>query len=270
MKTILLHIADEASLSIRLETALAIARPMGGHLRCLQVTPIESYVAMDSLGGVFVMSDLLKAVEEQESALKSRVEQDLSNEDVSFDFRHTTGAVPGAVASYAALADVVISGREAKEVRRGAFAAGLADIVEQSRTPVLVCGDQVFDPFAPAMIAWNGSFEASAALKGAVPLLQKASAVHVVSAADEPDKAGTFPPTLVLEYLSRYGIKAELRTPVIERHRIANALLGEAEAVGAGLLVMGAYGHSRIGEYLLGGVTRTMLAACKLPLLMAR
>jgi len=72
------------------------------------------------------------------------------------------------------------------------------------------------------------------------------------------DKANGFPPTEALRYLSRHGVKAEL-TELARGNSIEETLAAEVARVGAGLLVMGAYSHSRLREFLFGGVTRFML-----------
>jgi hypothetical protein len=70
MKSILLHVQDDDSLDNRLQTALALARGTEGHVRCLHVTPVEAYVAMDTFGGVFVMQDVLKNIKEHDRRLE--------------------------------------------------------------------------------------------------------------------------------------------------------------------------------------------------------
>ena len=86
LKSILLHVQDDATLDSRLETALSLARSSGAHLSCLHVTPIQAYVAFDSFGGVFVMKDVIAKLDEQEAELRARVEQKLGVEDVSWDY----------------------------------------------------------------------------------------------------------------------------------------------------------------------------------------
>lgn len=272
MKNILLHVSDEASLEQRLESALSIARCFGAHLRCLQITPLEAYVAMDGLGGVFVMNDLLSAVADQESSLRSRVEAELAREDVSWDFQHSTGSVAHCIASHAALADLVVSGRVVGDDGRQLGDGTLADVVELSRTPVLVPAGSgaLFDPTAPVLVAWDRSFEAASAIKGSLALLRQASAVHVATVAGNTDEPDGFPGTAVLEYLSRHGIHAELHELSGSERHVADTLVGAAKGVGAATLLAGAYHHSRIGEYWLGGVTRTLLRQCELHLVMGR
>lgn len=270
MKSILCHVADLKSLEPRLESALALARCFGAHLRCLQVTPYEAFVAMDGLGGMFVMHDLMKVVEEQEDEVRARLERELAHEDVSWDVQRATGSVAQAIASYAALSDLVVSGRSPRGSGAELGEGTLSDIVQYSRTPLLVPADgAVIDPAGTALVAWDRSFEAAAAIKGALPLLRMAAAVHVVTIDDQPQEEGRFPATAVLEYLSRHDVHAELHEVRGSRSEAATLLVGTAQEVGATLLVAGAYHHSRIGEYWLGGVTRTLLASCPLSLVMA-
>lgn len=272
MKNLLLHVGDEATLDQRLDSALAVARAFNGHIRCLQVTPLDAYVAMDGLGGMFVMGDLLKAVDQQESTLRSRIEERLSREGVSWDFQHSTGAVAAALSSFAALSDLLVTSRPAPKADRPTPAGNVSDIVENVRTPVLTTArdGSTYDPLAPVVVAWNRSFEAASAIKSTLPLLRQSRAVHVVTVSDPREERPDFPGTLVLEYLSRHSVHAELHDVEAPRSEVTAQLLSTVARTGAGSLVMGAYGHSRLGEFWFGGVTRTMLDDCPVALVTAR
>jgi nucleotide-binding universal stress UspA family protein len=114
-------------------------------------------------------------------------------------------------------------------------------------------------------IAWNGSAEAARAVAFAMPLVESASAVHILTAgAAEPD-----PSAELAEYLEWRGIGCERRTVSADGEAVGAALLGAAAGAGADLLVMGGYGRSRLRELVLGGVTRHVLAQAELPVLMA-
>ena len=270
MKTILLHVQEESSLEAPLQAALSIARCCNAHLSCLQVTPIEAYVAFDSFGGLFVMSDVLNAITERESDLRRLFEAALSHEDVSWDYAHVTGHVANSVISHAALADVIVTGRSPSDHRH--YQAGLAllgDLLHRSRTPLLIPGDGTvpYDPAAPVLIAWDGSYEAANAVRTSLSLLAKASDVRVITVDERADKPDSFPSTRLVEFLSRHGVHAELRCTAMQHDMVATALLGEAQDFGASTLVLGSYSHSRIGEYLFGGVTRTLLSSSPVALL---
>ncbi|URD61365.1 universal stress protein [Sphingomonas sp. KRR8] len=272
MKTILCHISDEASIDQRVQSALAVARCFGGHVRFLQIMPYDAFVAADGFGGIYVLNDLIKAVEEQQEATSDRLEREMAREDVSWDVKRATGSIAHTIASYAALADLVVTGRVPRGTPDAISSGNLPDIVQKTRTPVLVpaADSKVIDPTAPALIAWDRSFEAAAAIKQALPLLRMASAVHVATVSNEPHEPGSFPATAVLEYLSRHGVHAELREVRRGGDDPALLLVGTAHDVGARLVVAGAYHHNRIGEFWMGGVTRTLLGDCPLSLLLAR
>lgn len=128
------------------------------------------------------------------------------------------------------------------------------------------------------MIAWDGSIEAANAVRASLGLLRLASEVRVVTVPEErasEDGRKEFPPTRVLEYLSRQQIHAELTVEAApggssDHERVSGMIVASARAAGAAYLVMGGYSHTRVGEYFFGGVTRTLLKECPLPLVIAR
>lgn len=275
VKSILLHIQNDEALDQALETALALARACGAHLTCLHVTPVEAYVAFDSFGGVFVMNDVIKAIDEEEKRLGDRIRAELAKEDVSWDYAQVTGNIPGQIISWAALADLVVTSRQHKRRDfQGATSAMLGDLLHRSRTPLFIAADdgKVPDPTGRALIAWNGSLEAANAVRSAVGLLKLASDVRVLRIEEQKDEA--FPSTRLLEYLSRHGIHAELK--VEPAHPDGNdadfayaCLSSEAEKIKAAYVVMGGYSHSRVSQYMFGGLTRSVLAASSFPLFIA-
>jgi nucleotide-binding universal stress UspA family protein len=118
------------------------------------------------------------------------------------------------------------------------------------------------------IVAWNGSYEAANAVRAALSLLKLASKVEVVRVEEEAEKL--FPETELLEYLSRHGVHAELRLEETQDEYVPAALLSCAKQVGATAIIMGGYSHSRIGEFIFGGVTRTLLAEAPVTLFVAR
>ena len=274
VKTILLHVQNDETFKTRLETGLSLARACKAHLSCLHVTPIEAYVAFDTFGGVFVMKDVMRTVDEEEKQLRLNVEGELGSEDVSWDYTQITGNVPSQIIRSAALADLVVTGREPHRSELPGQAIGLlGELLHRSRTPLLIPGSDgtPVDPTGVAMIAWDGSYEACNAVRASIGLLKVAADVRVVQVR-EPDKDTAFPSTKLLEYLSRHGIHADLQNvrPVGARgEAIAGILLDHASIIRAAYIVMGGYNHSRIGEFLFGGVTRALLTDSPLPLLMA-
>ncbi|MDE2156309.1 MAG: universal stress protein [Xanthomonadaceae bacterium] len=118
------------------------------------------------------------------------------------------------------------------------------------------------------LIAWNGSGEAADAIKAALPLLRMAGTVRVLDGEIE-GLPGVAPPPLPLrQWLSRQGVEVEWQA-FHDRSDVGRALLDSARSMDAELLVMGAWGHSRISELILGGATRQVLEQTHLPLLLA-
>lgn len=120
------------------------------------------------------------------------------------------------------------------------------------------------------MVAWDDSREAARALDDALPLLRRAQAVHVVrwaeaGASDEPPQAAF---ERLRRWLDRHGVQATLRMETTKVD-IASAILSVASDLDADLLVMGAYGHARWAELMLGGATRGVLKSMTVPVLMA-
>ena len=270
IKTILFHVHDDESVMERLQLALSLARACGAHVHCLHVTPIEAYTVVDTFGGTFVNQEIVRAFEEQAGKLQEQVESRLGLEDITWDYEEITGELVPHLVQSAALADIVITGRKPRGRDFGGPAITLiGDLLGQMRAPLLVTGDALagFDPFAPAIVAWNGSCEAENAIRASLPLLRLASKVTVVHFSEERQRQ--FPPTAALEYLSRQGIHAEWESHTTSGP-MDQALVRRAEQLGAGMLVIGGYSHSRAGEFLFGGVTRALLADCPLALLIAR
>lgn len=119
------------------------------------------------------------------------------------------------------------------------------------------------------IVAWNGGREATLAIAGAMPILKKAKNVQVISIVEaKKGSAVDLPGFNITRHLARHGVNAELKrlTTTLDA---GNTLLSHAADHGADLLVMGAYGHSRLRELILGGATREILESMTLPVLMA-
>lgn len=276
MTTILFHAQDHEELERRLEDALSLARAANGHLSCVHVTPAEAYVTFDAFGGVFVMDEVLESIMDVEARVRARCEAALAHEDVSWDFEQIGGPLVPTLAGRAGLSDLLmVSRRKAKSSMAGQPLAIIGDLIEASPTPLFIPGEReaVHDPLAPAVIGWNGSLEAASAVRGALPWLRLAQSVKVVSVAERhriDDGSRRFPSTRLLEYLSRHGIHAELDSFEEPHDMVAPLLMETVGAMGAKTVVIGGYGHSRIGEYWFGGVTRDLLEACPVALIVAQ
>jgi nucleotide-binding universal stress UspA family protein len=270
IKTILFHVTPDDFVMDRLQVTLALARACSAHVQCLHVTPMEAYTIVDVFGGTFVNHEIVSVLEKEAAKLRDRIESKLATEDVNWDYVAVTGETASALAQRGALADLIVTGRESRERDfAGAAIALFGDLLAKSRTPLLVLGggEEQLDPFGTAVVAWNGSYEAANAVRGSLPLLRMAADVRVVYFAEE--QARLFPSTSVLEYLSRHGVEAELHIGPAQPAAIDIGIIEYALQERASYVVIGGYSHSRAGEFLFGGVTRSLLKSCPVPLVVA-
>jgi nucleotide-binding universal stress UspA family protein len=268
MKSVLLHANQDAGLDSRLQAALDIVRLFDGHLTCLHTTPYEVFISGDPFGGVYalpVVVDELKRLEDKQHA---RLDAELANEGVAWDWLQIDGPSVQAILDRSRLADLVVLSLAAKGDDDDEPALSVAaSVAIHSRAPVLAVPQATkgLDATGPAMVAWNGSPEVAHALRFALPMLRRASEVHVVTVTEDDHQ---FPATEGCRYLALHGIQVELRECPGNDRPIGQLLLDAAASMDARYVVMGAYGHSRLREAVLGGVTRQMMRESPVPLLL--
>ncbi len=119
------------------------------------------------------------------------------------------------------------------------------------------------------MICWDGSRAAVRAIADAAPFLDRASAIEVVTVSDDHRKRNNIQGADIGLHLARHGYKIDVNQLSRGDMDIADVLLSHAADSGADLIVMGGYGHSRMREFLLGGVTRSIFQSMTVPTLMS-
>jgi nucleotide-binding universal stress UspA family protein len=135
---------------------------------------------------------------------------------------------------------------------------------------LLVPSDKSDRPgFDDIVVAWNGSRESARALAESLPYLHRAEQVSVVTVIENQVEDEAILGEDAVHHLAHHGIQASLRHVAVENGDVADTLLGEAHRGGADLIVLGGYGHSRVREWLLGGVTHKLLHHSTVPLLLA-
>lgn len=263
MRSILIHIDDDACLKARIQVALDLARSFDGHVTCVQAIPFVVGMPGDLYGTM--AAQMLPELREAADKLRAKIEGDLANEDVSWSWVQEDGPAVDRLLQFTNLSDVVIVGC-CDPVSKG-YAPLPGDLAIRSRTPVLIVPPKVvgFDTRGPALVAWDGSPEACRALRAAVPLLARSQSVTLATVTEKSERAFDLPPTSGAEYLSRHGIPCEIvEFPAVKS--IAQVLTDAAMVRDAAYLVMGVYGHARLVETLFGGVTRELLAHPPVPL----
>lgn len=173
------------------------------------------------------------------------------------------------IVAHAQLADLTILGRATAHDR--ARQAMIEDVLFKSGRPVLLVPDRPIRQrsWDTIVIGWNAKAEAVHAVAGAMPLLKRAKRVVIATVDAKKVEGVSAPGQDLAAYLLCHAIEAEVHNLDGLGRTEARALLNEAIAVDADMLVLGAYGHSRARELLFGGVTRELLAASSIPLLMA-
>ena len=268
MRSILVHADHDCANEVRLQTALELARRHRAHISLLIATPFQQFVAVDPFGGSYFVGEAMDKALADDAALEAALSARLRSEDVPWDVALADGEVVGSLAAAATFADLTIVSLPGNGQMRSDPAMLSGDLALATPAPVLALPRDIsrLDFEAPVMIAWNGSPEAAWALRGAIPLLGGRRVELVMIGADDD---GSLPATDALAYLSRHDIHAEARIVARDGVTAEEALERTALDMGAGLIVMGAFGKSRLRETLFGGATRYLITSGRLPLLLA-
>jgi nucleotide-binding universal stress UspA family protein len=141
----------------------------------------------------------------------------------------------------------------------------------ESGRPVVVVPYIQKEPFKldQVMVCWDGSRAAARAIGDAVPLLKQSKRVEIVIVANEHGKEDEIAGADLGEHLARHDLNVEVKRTVLGDVDVADILLSHAADSGADFMVMGGYGHSRLREFVLGGVTRSIFRTMTVPVLMA-
>jgi nucleotide-binding universal stress UspA family protein len=285
LRVILAPVFGDAADAATLGTGIAVARRFRAHLATLFVRldpPDAIPIVGEGLSPAIIdqLTETAKAeMERQRDRAKAAFESACSTAGIaiasappsrraaSAGWAELTGRRDQIVPRWARVSDLVVFGRGEGDAPPDVAAVFEATLFGAGRPLLLV------PPGAPAplgqrvAIAWNGRAEAARAVAGAVPFLDKAEWVQVLTAKTrrtDPAVAGE-----LIDYLAWRGLAAESRTVEAGEQPVAEALLQAALEAGADLFVMGGYGRTRLSELVLGGVTRHVLAHPRLPILIA-
>ena len=265
MRSFLIHADTGPAMEGRLQTGLDLARATGGHVQLHFNTPIQRFVVLDPFGGAYLAGVAIAEARQREDVAIAEISARLEREDVPWGIEASAIDPVDALTSAARLSDcVVVSLAEQGKAHSGPDVGALA---VSARCPILALPAHIphLKVNGTVMVAWDGSHESANALRAAVPLLALAESVTVVTIVE---KADGFPATQALRYLSHYGVQAELVEKVRNGLTTEEMLQAAAVEFGADLIVLGAYGHSRLRETLMGGVTRYLIDQATFALLL--
>ncbi|MBN9507945.1 MAG: universal stress protein [Alphaproteobacteria bacterium] len=286
IRKLLLPLTGTAAGEAALATALSIARLWSAHVLALHVRVDSRDVAPlagEGLSGAMI-EEMMTATE-RESLSRAQAVRTLFENFVAAHQVRVGEPAPGehvATASFAA-----VTGREEDLVAQQSRVADLTVVPHPEAAEDVSSSDALhavlFDSGRPVLIApkaapetvgkricigWNGTAESAAAVMAAIPWLQRAEAVRILTA-DEYQRRGPAAPDLA-DYLALHDIAAEVATFRPVDREVGAGMLRAADEFSADLLTMGAYSHSRLRQLILGGVTRHVLEHARLPVMMCR
>lgn len=274
-KDILVYVDNSKQCPARLETAANLAAAQGGHLIGLHVrtAPEVPQFVMAQYGPE--LHDLQQRYAAESAAEAERMFTEAARAaGVPFEWRSVDGDLLETVALHGRYADITIVGQSDPDAADTPQERRLADhLVLSAGRPVLVVPYVGRYPTVGKTIlcAWNASREATRAVNDALPLMIASDRTHVLSVDPKsgPKGHGDVPGADICLHLARHGVPAACEYIRGEDMDIGNMLLSRAADDNADLLVMGAYGRSRLREVVLGGATRHILQHMTLPVLMS-
>jgi nucleotide-binding universal stress UspA family protein len=227
------------------------------------------------MGGIppeFIESQRSESKKKAEAAL-ARFEQTAKRVGISYEIRRIEASIAGAAERLGRLArrfDLAIVGQPEREK---AAAAEVVDegVLFESGRPV------IFVPYIQkagvkldrVMICWDGSRAATRAINDGLPFLEKAKQVELVIVSSRAGRANELTGADMGQHLARHGMKVEVKRITSPDIDVTSTILSYAADSSADMIVMGGYGHSRLREFILGGVTRGLLETMTVPTLMS-
>jgi len=275
-KTILTIITELDIADSALEPAITMASREEAHLDvlCLGVDRTQTgyYYAGTN---AFIQQETLHKAQEDSAKIEAAVKERLGREGLAWSAEAAVAQIAGLshiVAQRARFSDLVIMPRPYGESRGIEDEAATEAVLFDGHAPLLVvpAGADTQNIGQKIVVAWNQSPEAMAAIKQAMPLMQAAEIVNI--AVVDPPKHGpdrSDPGGALSQMLSRHGVRTEISVLAKTMPRISDVLERHAQDIEADMLIMGAYGHSRFREAILGGATRNMLEHTSIPVFMA-
>ncbi|MDH3230680.1 MAG: universal stress protein [Alphaproteobacteria bacterium] len=273
--------SDESALA----AAVAVARKFAAHVDVMHVRAdprtMIPYIG-EGMSGALI-EEMITSAEQQADERSRRVRAafddwraktglplaEAAGEGPSCNWVETVGRPDASVARRGRVADLVVVSRPEAEAAVTTVAETLEAALLESGTPLLVAAARPADKIGSHVaIAWNGGLESARAVAAALPFLAGAEAITIITVGSPAPPEADAP---ALEaYLARHGVKVQTRNVEVEGGKsVGQTLLATATKAGADMMVMGAYTHSRLRELVFGGVTREVLAAADMPVIMA-
>lgn len=275
-KSILTIVTDPKVAAAQLDCAVTLARRDDAHLDVLCLGVDRTQTGYYYAGATaFIQQEVIDRVEAEAKAAADFVSNRLEAEDIRWAAETVVaqlGAISTVVGLRARFADLVVMGRPYGKGHGQEIEAIVEAAMFEGQVPVLIVPD-AGSPDLPCrriVVGWNQSAEALSAIRKAMPLLKAADLVDI-TVIDPPTHGPerSDPGGQLSQLLARHGIQAEVSVLAKTLPRISDVINRHVRDTNADMVVMGAYGHSRFREAILGGATRHMLENAEVPVLMA-
>ncbi len=269
LRSILVHVDETGTSAATVEAACGLARDHTAHLAGLA---IDAAAEIPGFAAIEIPDSVLEIIAARRQEARAKLHNTFDTivgraglTDRS-EWLVARGSPYDVLAIRSRYFDLTVLGQSDRQ--RGSTYDNLIDeFVRASGRPLLVI------PYIGApdriggtvLIAWNGSREAARAVADAMPLLERADRVEVLTV--EPRGLGDAPGADIARHLAQHGVATDSRTVSGTSISTGDAILNRAADLGADLVVMGAYGHSRMRELVMGGVTRHILDHMTVPIL---
>ncbi len=271
IKDVLLHIDNTKSCAARTEYAASLARDYEAHLTgvyLMSTWTIPAYV--DAQIPADVLEQQAKRAESEADKAKQQFESRCEYYGVQAEWRSVDGNPVEELVRNARYSDLVVLGQTERELPEFLELAFADRVALESGRPVLVVPSIGVKGYVieRILVAWSGSRESVRAVNDALPMLKRAKIVIVLTVnlpAEERDN--DIPGAAISLHLSRHGVNAQAESISNAEISIGDVLLSRSADKSADLIVMGAYGHSRFRELVLGGATRHLLNHMTVPVL---
>ena len=276
IKDIVLHLSTRASDDGSIDYAVAVASAFEAHLTGIAFA-LDPFVPPTMGIGDVVPADWIDEERAQgQAAAKAaiaRFEEAARRSGIAFESRLLESSLAGAGEMFGEIAarfdlsivrqaEIGKSPLEELIVEAALFYAGRPVLV----VPYIQKGALTLDR---VLVCWDGGPNAARAIGDAMPFLHRAKAVEVVIVLGEAGRSDEIPGADIGEHLARHGLKVEVERVSAIEGDVTDTILSHAADAGTDFLVMGGYGHSRLREFILGGVTRGMLRTMTVPVLMS-
>jgi len=283
-KDLQVHMDNSPNCDKRLHVAAKIAAEFDAHLTGLFVRPefhLPSYIApfntstaligdTEWLSGI--ANNYEKVMDEKEGQAKQLFNKIASQYEVASMWQSINGDVYSSLTEEASYADLLVIGQaNPDDVTNRNLDVPNHILLTAGRPCLVVPYIGTYENVGKhPLIAWNGSRESNRALHDALPFLERAETVTIMmSETSGSAESSDLPDTRIAQHLARHNVKVMTKTMTAKERDISNDFLSYLADNGHDLLVMGAYGHSRFREAILGGMTREIMHSMTVPVLMS-